>query len=228
MRSKPSWPALGAAAVVVVVAVAVVLGTPDDGTETTYDDRPVAAGAPVAVVIGDSFTSGSKENQGPEWPELLGRSLGWRVVPEAIPGTGYVGTRRGPTFGERVDDALRHRADVYIVAGGFNDKHDPLDQVTDAAEEVVTRLHAAAPRADVVLVSSFSNGDPGPEILVQTEALEDVAEAADVLWVDATGFLPGDEGLIGSDRVHPTDEGQRRLAAEMARALDEAGVVERG
>lgn len=223
MRPSRTWlKALPAsAALTVALAAVAVVGPWGDEAPAPYDPEPLPPGAPVAVVIGDSFTSGSDENQGPEWPELLGQSLGWRVVREAIPGTGYVGARQGPTFGQRVDDALRHRADVYIVAGGFNDKKDPLLQVTAAASDVVARLHREAPAAKVVLVSSFSNGDPRQPILDQTAALREVAESQDVLWVDATRFLPSGEGLIGNDRVHPTDDGHHRLATEMAKALDQ-------
>lgn len=184
--------------------------------------EPTEDGPTVLVVVGDSFSAGTDQNSGPEWPELLGERLGWEVVVEAAPRTGYVDSGRGKDFGDRVDEVAEHPADVVLLAGGISDLRDDPDDVALAAEELVARLHEELSGTRVVLASPFSNGAPGPVTSGLAERLETVARDLDAAYLDVTGYLPFGSDLIGDDGVHPSDKGHRRIARLLERDLTEA------
>lgn len=181
---------------------------------------------PAAVLaVGDSFTSGSDENAGPEWPQILGESLGWEMSVDAVPGSGYLAPGRTEPFGDRVDDLGPPGPDLVLLAGGINDLRAPADEVAAEAAEVVETVSEVLPDARIVLFSPFSNGEPGPLTVELAARLEQVAEAKGVDYLDATRFLIADD-LIGSDGLHPNQSGQERLAQQIEAALLDLGVAQ--
>lgn len=247
MRREVSWPAV----LVVVAAVAVTLASayllaswppPPPASDVrmpaagAVDDRD-PAGSPTAddttpkeesllLVVGDSFSGGYDEAPDEVWPHLLGDSLGWEVVNDAVPGSGYLNPGRGAPFGARIDDAVAAEPDVVILAGGLNDLRDPVEEAAEAADDLVTRLAAALPDAVIVVVSPFSDGDPGPLTTALAEELEQIAGKHGVEYVDATRFLPtsAGDGIYGPDGFHPNGKGHRLLAEEMEGALEKLDV----
>jgi lysophospholipase L1-like esterase len=169
----------------------------------------------VLVVLGDVFSAGTPANSGPEWPQLVADDLGWTVHVEAAPGIGFVTDGQGPAFPGRVADVAAHDPAVVLIAGGFSDIGGPAGQAAEAADAVVDQVSRMAPDASVVLLSPFSNGAPGPLTRDMADQLRQVARANDVAFVDVTDVLPRGEDLIGSDGIHPTDAGHRRIAEEV-------------
>ena len=195
---------------------------PSRPTEASPIPEATQDGPTVLVVVGDSFSAGTDQNSGPEWPELLGERLGWEVVVEAAPRTGYVDSGRGKDFGDRVDEVAEHSADVVLLAGGISDLRDDPDDVAAAAEELVGRLRQQLLDTRVVLASPFSNGAPGPVTTRLAKGLEAVARDVAVTYLDLTGYLPFGSDLIGDDGVHPSDKGHRRIARLLEQDLTEA------
>lgn len=187
----------------------------DDGTTTM-------------VVLGDSFTAGTDQNDGPEWPALLSSRLGWEIVVEAAPRSGYVGSDEGTDFGDRVDAVVEHPADIVLLAGGISDLNDDVDEVTVAAEEVAVEIIDRLPDAELVIASPFSNGRPGPVTTGLAERLEQVATDLGVTYLDVTEYLPFGSDLIGDDGVHPSDKGHRKIAQELEQDLTEADLAAAG
>lgn len=176
---------------------------------------------PVMVVLGDSVSAESRASAGPEWPELVGDSLGFEVVTETVDGSGYVAPGEGLPFGGRVQDVLDHDADLIVVAGGISDLGAfPVPDVVRAAEGVVTELAAEAPDAEIVVVSPFSNDEPGPLTMQFSARLQQIASENDAQYVDATRWLTDGYNLFAGDGVHPTDDGQKRIAEQMEQELD--------
>lgn len=181
------------------------------------------------VVLGDSFTAGSDVSDGPEWPQLLADSLDVQVAVDAVAETGYVSDADGDAapFGDRVDDVVDLSADVIIVAGGVDDLGaHPMPRITDAAEAVVTQLVEQAPDAQLVLVSPFSYGGPGPLTEEFTGNLREIADDQGIPYVDATRWLMPSDDYFSGDRYHPADAGQREIASRMEQALLDAGMAE--
>jgi lysophospholipase L1-like esterase len=240
-----SWPAV----LVVVAAVAVtVLSTyllaswpPEPPAPTAQaksvtesseaapaedSEQPEAPDETVMVVLGDSFSAESPESASPEWPALLGESLGWEVRTEAVVGSGYVSDGSGRPFGARVPAVVRHSPDVIFVAGGVSDLGAyPIGRIVAAADDVVSRLVLQAPDAQVVVVSPFSNGEPGPLTEQFSERLQQIAQDHGAAYVDASGWLVTGTGLFGAEVDQPTDAGQGRIASRMERVLTERGIA---
>lgn len=180
----------------------------------------------VVVVIGDSYTGGSDMNSGPTWPNLLATQHHWMLFNQGVGGSGYLAPGIDQPFSARIDQLGQYAADLVILAGGLNDVHAyPLAQITAEAERDIKAAEAAAPSADVMVFSPFSNGPPTPELLALRDGLRAAAQRAGVPYLDVTGFLTApDAGLIGSDGVHPTDEGHHELAARIGAALAQMGL----
>ena len=196
----------------------------DEGSQ-----QPGAAGETMMVVLGDAYSAESPVSAGPEWPTLLGESLGWEVRTEAVAGSGYLSSGSGRPFEARVPRVVQHSPDVIVVAGGVSDLGAyPVGRIVDAADDVISRLARQSPDAQLVVVSPFSNGEPGPLTKQFSERLRQVAQDHDAAYVDASGWLVNGTGLFGSEVDQPTDAGQGRIAARMERAITERGIASDG
>jgi lysophospholipase L1-like esterase len=199
--------------------------TASPATEATEATEP--EDEPRLVVLGDSFSAESTESAGPEWPTLLGESLGWEVQTQAVTGSGYLAAGTGRPFGARVPAVVRQSPDVIVVAGGVSDLGAyPVDRIVTAADNVVARLARQSPDAQLVLVSPFSNGDPGPLTRQLSAQLRQIARLNDAAYVDATRWLTDTNGLFGDENDQPTDLGQGVIADRMEAGLAELGVTD--
>jgi lysophospholipase L1-like esterase len=231
-----SWPAI----LVVVAAVAVIAFSgyllaswppeppaPPPAASQGRANAPATSGTvedeeekPVLVVLGDSFSARSPASAGPEWPQILAERLDWEVVREVVDGSGYVSAGDGEPFGGRVEALLDHEPDVVIVAGGVGDVGAyPTQRIANAAEDVVTDL-VEAQGPQVVLVSPFSNGEPGPLTSEFAAELRQIADDQRIPYVNGTSWLADGENYFGSDSDHPNDRGQGVIADEMERVLE--------
>jgi len=207
-------------------------GTSPASAEQTPPGSPSPSEAepepePVVAVLGDAYTVQHPASTGPEWPQILGDFFEVEVHIEAVDDSGYVSPGAGQPFVPRVPDVLRHKADVIIVAGGVDDVGAwPTSQIAIAADDVISRLVEGAPDAQVVVVSPFSNGPPGPLTNEFTTSLVQITERHQLAYVDATEWLTASEGLFAPDGQHPNDRGQRVLAERMEQALVELGILE--
>lgn len=188
-------------------------------TAGTSPSESPADGSVLAVVLGDTFTTGVDEVPGPEWPEVLADELGWEVEVDAVPGSGYLVAGAGTDFVDRVEAVIDQEPDVVLLAGGVSDLGRPVEEIRGAAAEVVQRLESALPETEVVVLSPFSNGPPGELTTALTDALEEVAAANEAEFVDVSGMLPLGQGLIAADGVHPSEQGHEELARQIAERL---------
>jgi lysophospholipase L1-like esterase len=117
---------------------------------------------------------------------------------------------------------------VVMVAGGVEDLGvEPLPDIVAAAQQTIDALLREAPaETQLILVSPFSNGEPGPLTTELNRELQAIAQDAGIPYVDATRWLANSEKLFGDDPFHPADQGQQRIATKMEQALVDLGLAE--
>lgn len=230
---KKSSLLFGAFVVAMLALTAAMLVATEQRVDSTRVDDPPPLRVrnperPAMLVVGDSYTGGSLENEGAEWPLIVGSERDWAVVRDAVGGTGYLngGPDGGQTFISRVERTTAiYTPDVVLLAGGINDVSlgDP-EQIAKAAQQELRQLREGFPAAELVMLSNFVNGRPDDSALAVRDALRGVAQAERVPFIDVTKFLT--PGNVGSDGIHPTDAGHSELAEKIGAELDDLRIPE--
>lgn len=178
------------------------------GTEPT----PAAASTRV-VVLGDSIAAGLGLPEGEAFPAVLEDLLRERGFAVDVVNAGVSGdTSAGGVT--RVGWILRQEPDVVLVELGANDalRGQPLESIEANLREIVRRARAAG--AEVVLAGMDVPTSYGAEYGDRFAAMYERV-AAEERAILVPGFLREvgvDPGLMQPDGLHPTAEGQRRLA----------------
>jgi len=174
---------------------------------------PALAVDRVIVALGDSLTAGLGVAADQAYPALLERRLrregfAYRVVNAGMSGDTSAGGLR------RIDWALRLHPDVVIVALGANDglRGQPPEALRDNLTRIVERAQAAGAR--VLLAGMRVPPNYGDDY---GRAFAGVYPAvANATGVPLAPFLlagvAGNPRLNQADGIHPTAEGQRRIA----------------
>ncbi len=206
-------------------SAAVATRAPDSGS-------PAVHGAPATVkvaIIGDSYTSGSTVggNGAANWTAVARQLLaagGYPVDLEVLglSGSGYVrvgGT--GLTFTDGVPRVVTDLTQLVVIFGSLNDGSSVPGAVSASAARALQGIDLAAPGAQIVIIGpQWIDGDPPANLLAIRDAVvSTVSTHARLTFVDplADGWFGGESAaLIGSDGLHPTDEGHRHLAELIA------------
>ncbi len=162
-------------------------------------------------------------NSGPTWPTLMGTEQGWIVIKDGIGGTGYVnGDTDEAAFLDRIEeDCAAYVPDLVLVAGGINDAGKyPASDIASVAARTIGKLKRCEPDAEVVMLSPFAPASVTPPTAELVSVLADVAEAERVDYIEVTDLLTGRHDLVGSDGVHPNDDGHAFLADRIGAALE--------
>lgn len=186
---------------------------------------PATLGVPVAF-IGDSYTGGSDMggNESANWTSGVAAQIGATspivIRKAAISGIGYVSPGTvGKTFLDEVPAAVTPGARLVVVFGSRNDLGKPGD-VGQAATRVYAAIRDIAPDAKLLVVGPpWINGDVPAGLVADRDAVKAAAVAAGATFVDpiADGWFSGANArLIGSDHVHPTDDGHAYMARLIA------------
>lgn len=174
--------------------------------------------APEAAVLayGDSLTYGTGAGPDEDYPAVLARLIGRRVVNAGVPGElSAEGLVRLPAV---LDE---HQPRLLILIHGGNDFLRRLDEgVTAHNLRAMVRL-ARERGIGVVLVGVPRLGFG----LAVPEFYPALAEAERLPYADAVLAEIESERALKSDPVHPNAAGYRRLAEELSRLLRAAGAV---
>ena len=174
------------------------------------------------LILGDSLSYGTGANAGEDYPSLLTKTTGWKIINEGVPGnTTAQGLERLPALLEKTQPKL------LIVQLGGNDFLQQKPQTETIAnlkailalakEKGVTSVMVAIPELSP-LKAAFGNLSDHPlyEKLAQETATPLVTDVFSDVLSDAT---------LKADQVHPNAQGYAIVAKNMAIKLQLLGFV---
>ncbi|MEO8277123.1 MAG: arylesterase [Thermoanaerobaculia bacterium] len=181
---------------------------------------PAIAALPRIVFLGDSLTAGLGLSEAEAYPALVGKLLAGQGMPVTVVNAGVSGDTSAGGLA-RLDWLLTQKPDILFVALGANDglRGQPVAGIAANLHEIVIRARAAG--ATVVLAGMRMPPNYGPAYTHDFEAA--YRNVAKDLAVPLLPFLlegvGGIAALNQADGIHPTAEGQRRVAAQVADLL---------
>lgn len=144
--------------------------------------------------------------------EAAAAQLGWEMVADEAPGTGYITGPEGSRFPERLESGALD-ADVVLIMSNA----DPAEEADGAVlggnvQRAVSLIRKALPEAEVVLVGPIAPGEETAEL--QREVLTQVAARFGAFYVDPVGrrYVDDDPALLTPGEV---GELGARLAADL-------------
>ena len=204
-------------ATLIITLVCVVAFAGFLGLRPTPRPQPARMSSTVAF-IGDSYVGGSNMGgtKGNNFTAHLARQLSCQVLNTARGGTGFVA--RGAGVGSYQESQFpiveTQKPDFVVVVASRNDASEP--NVGQAAIFLFTSIRRALPGVRLLLVGPiWINGEPPSSILNIRDQVKGAAQLLGVPFVDPLeeGWFAGPAAsLIGSDGVHPTDDGHLRMA----------------
>jgi acyl-CoA thioesterase-1 len=203
-----------------VPAAASVAAAPSPGAAAPSGSTSSLAAAPRVVFLGDSLTAGLGLGEEAAYPALVGELLARRGLAVRIVNAGVSGDTSAGGLA-RVDWLLSLHPEVLVVALGANDglRGQPVAAIEANLREIVRRARAAGAR--VVLAGMKMPPNYGPDYTRDFEAL--YVRLARELALPFIPFLlagvAADPQLNQADGIHPTAEGQRKIAALVADVL---------
>ena len=183
-----------------------------------------AQSLPLSVaIIGDSFASGDDNRV--VWPTLLAARTGWSVSNFALPDAGFAADGRGGyAFTYQVDRALAAHPQIVVMAmGGADNGLADKQAVSVGAQDALTKLTLAGLRSFIVGPTWYREPVP-PEVREVSKAVRQVAEKADVPFLDALDPPWLTEQLMQPDLDGASDAGQSVIADRVASWLRSEGV----
>ncbi|GHD42121.1 hypothetical protein GCM10008097_07670 [Mycetocola manganoxydans] len=215
------------------MAVTAGLGLSGCASPAVSAPAPTKATQPIAVFIGDSYTSGYGASIPTlAWASLVASGEGWKAVNLGRGGTGYLATsglngcgkEYCPNYQEMVAEAVKNRPDVVVVAGGQNDftafTEDP-DATRAAIEATYDSLREGLPDARIIAVgpSIPAARAAGPTSTTFDALVKEAAESvggSHISLIDPPIFTAA---MILPDAAHVNDEGHAAIAARIEEAL---------
>lgn len=197
----------------VAAAAGNVVGTPDAAT--------------TVVTIGDSIMAGYGLDPDSAWPVLLAGKTGVPVVNLGCSGGGFIAVGGcGTDFEGLIDQARQQNPAIIIIQSSDNDDDQSAPAIRDATLRTVSALHAAAPDALIVGLSTlWDQPDEQPSTIgAATAALRAALSSVGGTFVDIGQPLAGNPQLLQADDEHPTVAGQQVLVRAIGDRLADAGI----
>lgn len=177
------------------------------------------------VVLGDSITAGYGIDPAEAYPALLQKKIEEKSLPYEVVNAGVSGDTTAGGL-RRIDWALARGADVLIIALGGNDGLRGVSptQTANNLRSIIQRARAKAPGISVILTGMQMPGNMGREFVqAYREIFPQVAAEAGVQLVPF--LLEGVGGVAAMnqpDLIHPTPQGQKRIAENVWPVLEKA------
>ncbi|NKY69829.1 SGNH/GDSL hydrolase family protein [Rhodococcus opacus] len=180
--------------------------------------------AALVAVVGDSYTGGSDMGGvgSANWTSIVQWHMDEAKTPIRLEvsgqgGSGYVNAGSAKTvFPGEAARIVKSEDQIVVVFGSRNDTRQDIEAVRSAARATYSQIKVNAPNAKLIVIAPPSVNENVPrDIIALRDALKREADAAGAVFVDpiAEGWFFGDKaGLIGSDGLHPTDEGHAYMA----------------
>lgn len=182
---------------------------------------PVADSRHRLVAFGDSLTAGFGAEPGASYPDFLQKLIDrrhypWRVINAGISGdTSADGVARIPTV-------LEAKPEIVILELGANDglRGIPVDATRSNLEQIIVALQNAG--AKVVLAGMTLPPNYGPDYIRPFEQVfTGLAEKYKLTLIPfLLAGVGGNRSLMQQDGLHPTGEGNRRVAENVMRVIE--------
>ena len=203
--------------------IAALLGCEQPKDEVAASPPDTTAQRPAVLFLGTSLTAGYGIDPGQAFPALIQRKidaagLGYRVINAGVSGETSAGALR------RVDWLLQQPVSVLVVETGANDGLRGLspDSLRSNIRAILERARQLQPSAKLVLIGMRIPPNYGGVYTRQFEGIyPELARASGATLVPF--LLEGVGGVAAlnqPDGVHPTAEGQRRMAETVWRYLE--------
>ncbi len=176
------------------------------------------------VVLGDSITAGYGLSPAEAYPALLQARMDAAGLPFEIVNAGVSGDTTAGGL-RRIDWALGRGAEALILALGGNDGLRGIAPKQTAANlaGIIQRARAKAPGIAVIVAGMQMPGNMGREFVEEFRALfpRVASEAGAALVPFLLEGVGGIAKLNQADLIHPTAEGQKRVAENVWPALEQ-------
>ena len=174
------------------------------------------------LILGDSLSYGTGANQGEDYPTLLAKSTGWKIINEGVPGnTSAEGLERLPALLEQDNPKL------LIVELGGNDFIHQLPQ-SDTIRNLKAILALAKAKGVKTILMAIPEMSPLKAAignLSDHPLYETIAkETATPLVADVFADVLSDSSLK-SDQIHPNAQGYAMVSKNMTTKLKLLGYV---
>ena len=194
--------------------------------EPVTNSSPAIAGRGRIVILGDSITAGfGLDDPNQAYPALLQQKIDAAGLPYTVANAGLSGDTTAGGL-RRVDWALGEGADVLIIALGGNDGLRGLSpkQTEENLLGIIKKARAKSPGITVIIAGMQMPENMGREFVDKFSAVfPRVAQEAGVTLLPF--LLEGVGGvseLNQADMIHPTPEGQKRVAENVWKVLEKA------
>ena len=203
-----------------------LLGCAGEGAERAPADPPRAATGERGriVFLGTSLTAGLGIDPELAYPALIQQKLDSASLPYTAVNAGVSGETSAGAL-RRIDWLMREPVSVLVIETGANDGLRGLDADTLRAniQAIIDRANRQTPKPRIVLVGMRALPNYGAEYARRFREVYD--ELADANGVELVPFLlegvAGRPSLNQPDRIHPTAEGQRRMAETVWQVLED-------
>jgi len=192
--------------------------------EPVTNSSPAIAGRGRIVILGDSITAGfGLDDPNQAYPALLQQKIDAAGLPYTVANAGLSGDTTAGGL-RRVDWALGEGADVLIIALGGNDGLRGLSpkQTEENLLGIIKKARAKSPGITVIIAGMQMPENMGREFVDKFSAVfPRVAQEAGVtlmpFLLEGVGGVPE---LNQADMIHPTPEGQKKVAENVWRVLE--------
>ena len=174
------------------------------------------------VILGDSITAGYGLDPKEAYPALLQKKITQAKLPYTVANAGVSGDTTAGGL-RRVNWALAKGADVLVIALGGNDglRGIPPEETKKNLLGIVTKARTKNPDIKVLIAGMQMPDNMGPKFTTAFKTLfSDVAKESKATLVPfLIEGVGGVEKLNQEDGIHPTAEGQAKVADNVWKLL---------
>ncbi len=172
------------------------------------------------LILGDSLSYGTGAMDGEDYPTLLAKTTGWKIVNKGIPGDTSAGGL------ERLPDLLtEYQPQLLIVELGGNDflHQVPQSQTKANLEAILSLTKAQNIKTILLAIPEFNALRAAVGNLADHPIYEKVAkETATPLITNVFSDVLSDKALK-ADQIHPNAAGYSKVNEKIYKALKESG-----
>lgn len=161
------------------------------------------------IAFGDSLTEGYGASEGQSYPAILSRSLGVPILNQGVSGDTTEGGLK------RLEALAGQQPRVVLLCLGGNDglNQVPRSRTFANLAAIIDRLHVEGSFVVLIGIRTASLRDHNKEHFARLAREKRVLYVPDMLR--GIAFKP----IYMSDAIHPNDEGYKRIAARLEKAL---------